>query len=272
MQQVIDGFGDEWTRFDQSDLPESELQKLFDEYFINFPFDRLPAGAIGFDAGCGSGRWAKLVMRRARLLLIDASPEALAVARRATGGAAKYLLASVESLPIESNRFDFGYSLGVLHHVEETEKALGECVRILKPGAPFLLYLYYDLDNRPGWFRGLWHATDFVRRGVSRLPPALRFGASQLLAAGVYYPLAGFARLAENFMNAERLPLAAYRCRPFYVMRNDALDRFGTRLEKRYTRAEMQRMMEKCGLERISFNENQPFWTAIGYKASTPNE
>jgi hypothetical protein len=49
-------------------------------------------------------------------------------------------------------------------------------------------------------------------------------------------------------------------------MRTDALDRFGTKLEKRFSRKEIQSMMEKSGLEHIVFSENPPYWCAVGYK------
>ena len=61
--------------------------------------------------------------------------------------------ASVDAIPLPDDSADFGYSLGVLHHVPDTQKGILECVRKLKPGAPFLLYLYYAFDNRPWWFR-----------------------------------------------------------------------------------------------------------------------
>ena len=32
-KNTVEGFGDEWSRFDQSDLPEDEQRLLFDEYF-----------------------------------------------------------------------------------------------------------------------------------------------------------------------------------------------------------------------------------------------
>jgi hypothetical protein len=48
-------------------------------------------------------------------------------------------------------------------------------------------------------------------------------------------------------------------------MRTDALDRFGTRLEHRYTRDEIDRMMRAAGLERIAFSDQAPFWCAVGY-------
>jgi hypothetical protein len=61
-------------------------------------------------------------------------------------------------------------------------------------------------------------------------------------------------------------PLAAYRWRTFYNMRTDALDRFGTHLEQRFSRAEITAMMERSGLEHIVFSPAVPYWTAVGYK------
>jgi hypothetical protein len=66
-------------------------------------------------------------------------------------------------------------------------------------------------------------------------------------------------------MNVAYLPLSQYRNNSFYVMRNDALDRFGTRLEKRFSKTEIQTMMQRCGLENITFSTTS-FWTAVGYK------
>ena len=65
---------------------------------------------------------------------------------------------------------DFGYALGVLHHVPDTASALRDCVTMLKAGAPFLLYLYYRFDNRPYWYQLVWRISDCLRRIVSTLP------------------------------------------------------------------------------------------------------
>ena len=62
--KTVDGFGEEWAAFDQTKLPAEEHQRLFDQYFSVFPWERLPANAEGFDLGCGSGRWAELVAKR----------------------------------------------------------------------------------------------------------------------------------------------------------------------------------------------------------------
>src|SRR5688572_10042023 len=85
-KKVVDGFGDEWSRFDQSALDDAELQQMFDNYFNIFPWETLPEKAVGFDLGCGSGRWAKLVAPRVGFLhLIDPS-NAIEVARRNLDG------------------------------------------------------------------------------------------------------------------------------------------------------------------------------------------
>jgi hypothetical protein len=49
-------------------------------------------------------------------------------------------------------------------------------------------------------------------------------------------------------------------------MRTDALDRFGTRLEKRFTKIQIEEMMLRAGLENINFSNDLPFWCAVGYK------
>lgn len=268
-KQVVAGFGDEWSRFDQSELSAEELEKMFDNYFNIFPWEKLSADAVGFDLGCGSGRWAKVVAPRVgKLHLIDASGDALAVAKRnlQTADNCEFHHAGVEEIPLENDSCDFGYSLGVLHHIPDTQAGLQACVDKLKAGAPFLLYLYYRFDNRPVWFRMIWKTSDVVRQFVSKMPHSLRFGMSQILAAGVYFPLARTAKVLEKSgMNVESFPLSQYRNNSFYVMRTDALDRFGTRLEQRFTKAEMRQMMEEVGLENISFS-NTSFWTAVGFK------
>lgn len=267
---VVDGFGDEWTRFDQSALSEAELAVLFDSYFGIFPWNSLAQDAVGFDLGCGSGRWARLAARRVGTLhCIDASNDALAVARNNLKHASNCVFhhASVDQMPMADGSMDFGYSLGVLHHVPDTSAGLNACVAKLRSGAPFLVYLYYAFDNRPAWFKALWRASDLVRRGVAISPGPIRYLLSQLIAVTVYWPLARAAALAERLgANVEAMPLSAYRRRSFYVMRTDALDRFGTRLEQRFTRKSIEAMMEAAGLRDIRFSEGAPFWCAVGTK------
>ncbi len=270
-RETVAGFGEEWAAFDQSDLPEREFRALFDGYFHLFPFDDLPADAEGFDLGCGSGRWAIGVAPRIGILhCIDPSEQALTVARRRLAGQpnVRFHPASVDAIPLADGSQDFGYSLGVLHHVPDTLAGLKDCAAKLKPGAPFLVYLYYAFDNRPAWYRLLWNVTDGGRRLISSFPFPFRRATTDIVAAGVYWPLARAAALAERLgFNVLNWPLSPYRHRSFYGMRTDALDRFGTRLEQRFTRAEIATMMKEAGLTDICFSDREPFWVACGRRA-----
>lgn len=268
--QTVAGFGDEWERFDQSSLPSAESAELFEGYFAVFPWDGLPASARGFDLGCGSGRWARHVASRVgHLHCIDPSA-AIEVARRnlAEFDNVTFARADADAIPLADGSMDFGYSLGVLHHIPDTARAMRQCVEKLKLGAPFLVYLYYRFDNRPGWFRALWKASDLARRGVSRLPNGPRYVVSQAIAAGVYWPLSRAAWLGERLgLSVRSWPLTFYRDLSFYTMRTDALDRFGTRLEHRFTREEIAAMMERAGLGDIRFSPREPFWCAVGVRS-----
>jgi len=64
------------------------------------------------------------------------------------------------------------------------------------------------------------------------------------------------------------MPLSVYRNRGFYVMRTDALDRFGTRLEHRFTAGQIRQMLTDAGFEKIRFSDRPPYWCAVGFKRS----
>ncbi|HEY0711278.1 MAG TPA: SAM-dependent methyltransferase, partial [Polyangia bacterium] len=117
------------------------------------------------------------------------------------------------------------------------------------------------------WYRWAWKGSDAVRRVVSQLPDRARFLTADLVAAGVYFPLARLARLGETFgLPVSSFPLSFYRNSSFYTMRTDALDRFGTQLEQRFDRNQIRQMMEAAGLERVSFRDGAPYWCALGYR------
>jgi SAM-dependent methyltransferase len=268
-QGTVESFGDEWGQFDQSELPEAESRAMFDRYFAVFPWEILSPDASGFDMGCGSGRWARWVAPRVgRLHCIDPS-SALDVAKRNLAGVlnVQFHAGGVDDQCLPKGSQDFGYSLGVLHHIPDTQRALQACVDLLKPGAPFQLYLYYAFDNRSAAFRMVWRASELVRALVSSLPPTPKRYAAELLAATVYFPLARTAAVLEKLgLGVSWIPLSFYRDKSFYTMRTDSRDRFGTPLEQRFSRVEIERMMIACGLGEIEFSGAEPYWCAVGRK------
>jgi SAM-dependent methyltransferase len=267
--KTIESFGDEWTQFDQSDLSNKEAYDIFKNYFSIFPLSKLLKTSEGFDMGCGSGRWAKFIAPKVGLLHCIDPSKSIKIAKKKLRkfDNIKYHQKSLDSSGLKKESQDFGYSLGVLHHVPKTESAIVSCVKLLKPGAPFLLYIYYSFDNRPIWFKYLWRLSNSIRFFISKLPKFLKFLICDVIALIVYYPFARFVLLSEKFgLKLKNFPLHFYRSRSFYSMRTDARDRFGTPLEKRFSKKEIHKMMQISGLEKITFRKNAPFWTAIGYK------
>jgi SAM-dependent methyltransferase len=188
---VVEAFGDEWSRFTNEVLTEDELRAMFEDYARIFPWDELPSAAVGFDAGCGSGRWARFVAPRVGVLhCVDASAAALDVARRnlASHDNVVFHHEPLEHLSLADESCDFGYSLGVLHHIPDPLAAARTCVRKLKPGAPFLVYLYYSLSEAGAVTGALFTAVSAGRRLISRLPPRARHAVTDVIAATVYYP------------------------------------------------------------------------------------
>jgi hypothetical protein len=47
------------------------------------------------------------------------------------------------------------------------------------------------------------------------------------------------------------------------MLENDALDRFGTRLEQRFNQKEISTMLDKANFDvtTLVFSEKEPFWT-----------
>lgn len=232
--------------------------------------DDLPEDAVGFDMGAGTGRWARRVASRVGLLhVIDAAMQLLRVAEGNLSGIknVKFHNATTDTVELPISSCDFGYSLGVLHHIPDTQAAMTDCVRLLKPGAPFLVYLYYRFDNRPSWFQALWRMSDFMRRIIHRLPARSKSSVTDMIAFTVYWPLSRLAGIVARFGgDPTSLPLSYYRASSMATFRTDSRDRFGTPLEQWFTQSEIREMMLKAGLCKIVFSEQEPFWVAVGRK------
>jgi ubiquinone/menaquinone biosynthesis C-methylase UbiE len=105
---------------------------------------------VGFGAGTDLVQWLRA---GAVVSGIDLTEEALANVRHriqlyGLPQPESLQVADAENLPFPSNTFDLGYSWGVLHHTPNTEKALAELVRVVRPGGEIKIMLY----NRRGMY------------------------------------------------------------------------------------------------------------------------
>ena len=268
-QEVINSFGHEWAAFDYS---EAQTNEALDAQFLAYcePIDLSqfnPETSLAADFGAGSGRWAsRLLPYFSQVYALEPSDGANKVLSKkfVNESRVKILQETVGRNSIPSNSLDLAMSLGVLHHIPDTGLAIKDVSSKIKSGGVFLCYLYYKLDNKPFFYRGLFWASNSIRWVISRLPYVMRRLIARIIAMVVYLPLARTSKLlAKKGLNISNIPLHHYADMPFVMLQNDALDRFGTRLEQRFSKKEITEMLGNAGfdLSTLKFSDIEPFWT-----------
>ena len=266
---VVRAFGEEWEKFAIHD--DESVRELRKEYFDIIDETIVNKNTYMIDIGCGSGRWTDYFTEKAGYIEAIDPSDAVFVADRMLGKKdnVRITKASVDTIPWDDETFDFGMSVGVLHHIPDTKKAMIECVKKIKKGGHFYVYLYYRFDNRGRLFKAFFYISNALRLVISRLPAKIKRGVCDTLAVLIYWPLSRFAGLLKRMgwhQLSGKIPLEAYANKPFYNLRNDCLDRFGTKLEHRFLRTEVEAMMIEAGLNNIKFGEHSAFWHALGSK------
>lgn len=274
--KVIRDFGDEWERFDY--LNEERLltlKKQFSKYIAPLPESlKSRHNLIIADFGAGTGRWSYFLKDlTSKLYIVEPSEKAFKVASSRFASENKIILLneSVESNIVPDNSLDLAVSLGVLHHIKNTSAAIRQVSEKIKPGGYFLGYLYYALENKSKMYRAIWKLSNLLRRFISLLPKPMKFALAEIIAAFIYWPLARLSR-AFTVLNlpTNAIPLHQYENLTFHVMRADALDRFGTSLENRFTKEQITEMLKSAGFDEssICFSDGEPFWTFSARKSS----
>lgn len=105
------------------------------------------AGASLLEIGCGMGSDLLQFARGGALCTgIDLTPRSVEITRHRFalyGNKGSFMLADGEHLPFTSESFDVVYSNGVLHHTPDTEAAIREVYRVLRPNGVAKVMLYH---------------------------------------------------------------------------------------------------------------------------------
>ena len=267
--EVVDHFGKEWAKYNYlGGIASEALDNQFKAYVQ--PIDLLKFDkqtSIAADFGAGSGRWTeRLEPYFKKIYAVEPSLSAVnvMVEKFALEPKIDVLNENVEDNSIPENSLDLAISLGVLHHIPDTSKAILDISKKIKHGGTFLCYLYYKVENKPIYYRFIFGIVNIFRYLISRLPHSIRMILAKVIALVVYLPLARLSRFQLNRgRDISNIPLHHYAEMPFVMLENDALDRFGTRLEQRFNKEEIASMLIDANfdLSTLSFSDDEPFWT-----------
>lgn len=85
------------------------------------------------DIGCGDGVYSRAIQQRGQprtLIAGDVAEQAVRLAQRNSDGRVRYLINSAYELPFAKKSFEIATLRGVLHHLDQPQKALSEALRV----------------------------------------------------------------------------------------------------------------------------------------------
>ncbi|MGA9543864.1 MAG: class I SAM-dependent methyltransferase [Candidatus Sulfotelmatobacter sp.] len=246
-QNYADSFGYQWQEF-------SRTQLLPDFAEINFRMKTGLSveelrGKLVLDVGCGMGRFAEVATRwGAKVVGVDLSAAAEVAARNLADRDFAAFQADVLALPFAPETFDCIYSIGVLHHTPDCEKAFKNLPQYLKPGGTLAVWLYSGYNH---WYR----FSDQYRKITHRVPIRKLHSFLRVAVPCLYW----FDRGLRAVPVVGR-PLAGIVNHVFPVSRSrnpgvrvlDTLDWYSPQYQSKHTYEQVFRWFESCGFEGLT--------------------
>ena len=260
-RQTAESFAYEWEEFGGL---RPEWEKNFTDYMRPHAPDAL-AGKLILDVGAGSGRHSFHAARYgAQVVAVDLGTS-IDVARANLPPDVLTVQADAEDLPFDPASFDIVMSIGVLHHLPDPERALRSIAPYARHGGHVHIYLYWVPERAS--HRAVLRVVTLARRVTVSMPHRLLHALCYPLAIGLWLGAVCPYRMLRARPRARRLadmlPLKTYADYPFGVLVNDQFDRFSAPLEVRYTRAEVQGLLERAGCFEVLVLANHG-WVADG--------
>ncbi len=255
-----DSFGYQWQEFSTTQLLPGFAEMNF-RAKTGLRVEDL-RGKLVLDVGCGMGRFAEVATRwGARVVGVDLSAAAEVAARNLADRNFVAFQADVLSLPFAPETFDCIYSIGVLHHTPDCEKAFKNLPQYLKPGGNLAVWLYSGYNN---WYR----FSDQYRKITHRVPIRKLHSFFRVAVPSLYWlgrglgavPLVG--RPLAGMVN-HLFPISQSRNPEVRVL--DTLDWYSPQYQSKHTYEQVFRWFESSGLEALTVAD-----MSIGVKGRKP--
>jgi SAM-dependent methyltransferase len=245
-QHYAGSFGFQWLTFRDTQLDNDESRRSEADFRrrTGFTPDDL-AGKLVLDVGCGMGRFAEVATRwGAYVVGIDLSLAEEAASENLKDREAAFFQADVFHLPFAPGTFDIIYSVGVLHHTPNCERAFKMLPGLLKPGGRIAIWLYSGYNK---WYR----MSDVYRRVTRRMSPKTVYRLSHIAVPmyGVHQFLRSIPIVGKPISGVMKylLPMSFNPDPRWRVL--DTLDWYSPWYQSKHTYEEVFRWFEDCGLQ-----------------------
>jgi len=270
-----DSFGEQWNAFAESQLDNSQTYESslrFDSE-IGWKESELANKTI-VEIGSGAGRFVDIVSKRnARLVVgIDVTTAVDAAQNNLKDRSNVFFIqADAFNLPIKKGYFDFAYSIGVMHHTPEPQKAFESMVDIVSDNGNIGVSLYeislYSRPNRNNikvatidllWALNLWRVEMF-RMITTKIPSKIMIMYCKKFIPILHFlnkiPIIGLVRYA--------FPSTCYRKLPVVWSMVDTMDTYSTSIVHQYRAKDVFQWFLKLGLSNIILMNGRAGWVSL---------
>ena len=270
-----DSFGDQWNVFADSQIDNEQFKES--EIRFNSEIGWAPEDLNGkhvLEFGSGAGRFVDIVSKYSAKLVVgvDATDAVDASLRNLSDRKNVFFIqADFFNLPIKPGFFDFVYSVGVLHHTPEPEKAFGVMTDTVKAGGKLGLSLYeislYKRPNRNSlrvvttelfWALNIWRC-EFFRIFTTRMPSKLF-----LFYCKTWIPVLHVINKIPVIKYIRYLfPSTCYANLPVACSMVDTFDTYKTSIVHQYRGKDVFQWFLKQGISEVILRNSRAGWVSI---------
>jgi len=161
-QQHLASFGLQWNKYE---VAHDDEDRATFQAKTGFSLAELKGKRV-LDAGCGGGRYSKIVGEAGGDVVAADHSSAVEKAQNLCQHLpnVNFLQGDLKRLPLEPESFDFAFSIGVMHHDVDTKSVFDAVAKMVKPGGKLAVWLY---RKNQWWQEALNNA---VRRRTIHMP------------------------------------------------------------------------------------------------------
>ena len=228
----LKSFGDQWTTYE---VAHNDEDKATFAAKTGVSLDQLK-GLRVLDAGCGGGRYSKICGEAEATVIGADHSRAVDKAQQLCSHLpeVRFLQADLKKLPLETESFDFVFSIGVMHHDADTRTVFDSVAKLVKPGGRYSVWLY----RRNQWWQEFINSS--LRTMTTRLPSVMLKPFCHLGAVLGGTPLVN--RTLNKIIN--------FSAHPSYENRVcDTFDWWAPEYQYHHTEAELLSWFDEAGFE-----------------------